>query len=174
MKLKIQLFLIILLAFFGSCDIIKFNDNPQHTHLRKVAVDSPDVVISKDINSHNITESDLESINIISSNQIAETPLNIENIEIKNDIEVKNNHKSPLSSPKKILNKFTQNFRNTAKINDNFKNSIDPATLLIWVLIAVLILALLAILIPSILDIIIALLFIILVVMLILYLANSL
>lgn len=177
MKLRIPLLLIILLAFFGSCNILKLNDSPQHTNLRKVAVESPDIVINKDLKSNNLIKNDLESVNRISEDQIAELPLSIENLEkneIKNNVEVKNNHKSLVSSPKKILNKFTKNFRNTAKISDGFKNSINPSALLIWVLIAVLILALLAILIPNLLNFIIALLFVILIIMLILFLANNL
>lgn len=178
MKLRLLLIFVSALILMGSCRIVNLSDNAKHKHLNKVAVDSPDAIIEH----ADLTKADREDIaSTLNSTDIQEeievittedhsSSISEETAEIK----PKASHRNSIQKAVKLLNVFSPTHKSLAAFSPDNKTYLDPATILIWALIAVLILALLAVIIPDILNILITLLFVVLIVVLILYLANNL
>lgn len=163
-------FILIVIAFsLGSCTLFDLQSRAKHAHLNKVPVNES--VAENTV----IVEPNIE---ILSPEVVSD---NIVLPESKPVIESRNSEPVAVSNPmfhqvqKKVaVRHLTSAFRaHVQSQKATSEQSIDPVTLLVWVLIIAVILALLGMLIPNLLEVFIGLLLVVLIVMAILYLAGS-
>lgn len=173
MKLRFLFIVIASVLLFGSCRVVNFSDIPQHKHLRKVPVETPDAVINNI--KADITPDHAPDMAKLNADEEANMSIETErNLSADAEENYKRDKKPVFQTPAKFLNIYSSAPKASANIAADEDSYIDPVTILIWALIIVLFLALLAVLVPQILDLIIGLLIVVLIVVLILYLASNL
>jgi len=174
-------FIIISVVFLSSCTLQRDGLRQRYTGLNKVPVQSSEIVISKE-NSQNNHFVDVQDI---AETVQQESIFTHEDIDVHSSVvghkpieKVQNKRKISDEVPafQQIVRKIQPDLKSArAAVSELKKNpSVDPITVIIWILIILLIAAILSIIGIPLLELIVTILVIVLLVMLIMYLYNNL
>jgi hypothetical protein len=174
-------FIITSVIFLSSCTLQRDGLKQRYTGLNKVPVQSSEIVISKEnsINNQNIDVKDMaESVQQDAVFSHEDIDLHSSVVGQKPIEKVQNKRKISDEVPafQQIVRKIQPDLKSArAAVSELKKNpSVDPITVIIWILIILLIAAILSIIGIPILELIVTILVIVLLVMLIMYLYNNL
>lgn len=168
---KIWFLLLVFVMALGSCTMFDLQSRAKHAHLNKVPVNESvesniahfetmaEVIPSEDVSDNVVIPESKPAVEISKS----KTPV----VAVSNPMfhQVQKN-----ASVRQLTSAFRAHVKSQKATSEQ---SIDPVTLLVWVLIIAVILALLGMLIPNLLEVFIGLLLVVLIVMAIMYLAGS-